>query len=147
MARPVALDWVKLKRLARYLAGKPRYVQRYEWQHFPSHLDAFADSDWAGDKTTRKSTSGGLLTMGGHLIKSWSSSQPTIALSSGEAELYAIVKAASQAAGLVSMLCDFGFNTSATVHTDSTAAIGITHRRGLEKQGTFMCNICGFKKK
>ena len=133
MARPVALDWVKLKRLARYLAGKPRYVQRYEWQHFPSHLDAFADSDWAGDKTTRKSTSGGLLTMGGHLIKSWSSSQPTIALSSGEAELYAIVKAASQAAGLVSMLCDFGFNTSATVHTDSTAAIGITHRRGLGK--------------
>ena len=47
MSRPVVLDWVKLKRLARYLAGKPWYVQRYEWQDLPGHLDAFADSDWA----------------------------------------------------------------------------------------------------
>ena len=45
MSRPVALDWVKLKRLARYLAGKPRYVQRYEWQDLPGHFDAFPDSD------------------------------------------------------------------------------------------------------
>ena len=121
MSRPVALDWVKLKRIARCLAGTPRYVERYEWQEFRGHLDAFADSDWAGDKVTRKSTSGGLFMLGGDLIKSWSSTQPIIALSSREPDLYATVKAASQATGLISMLGDFGLDISATVHAESPA--------------------------
>ena len=60
MARPVELDWAKIKRVARYLAGAPRYVQMYEWQEYDGKMQTFADSDWAGDKVTRKSTSGGL---------------------------------------------------------------------------------------
>ena len=133
MSKPAALDWLKLKRVARYLAGAPRYIQNYAWQHPESLVNAYADSDWAGDKVSRKSTSGGLLMIGGHLIKSWSSTQPVIALSSGEAELYALVKAASQAKGLCSLMADFGFETQISVHTDSTAAIGIVHRIGLGK--------------
>ena len=133
MSKPATLDWLKFKRVARYLAGAPRYVQKYAWQHPKTLVNAYADSDWAGDKVSRKSTSGGLLMIGGHLIKSWSSTQPVIALSSGEAELYALVKAASQAKGLCSLMADFGFETQISVHTDSTAAIGIVHRRGLAK--------------
>ena len=133
MASPAALDWLKLKRIARYLAGVPRYIQKYVWQHPVSLVNAYADSDWAGDKISRKSTSGGILMIGEHLIKSWSSTQPVIALSSGEAELYALVKAAAQAKGLCSLLADFGFESQISVHTDSIAAIGIVHRRGLGK--------------
>ena len=133
MSRPAAMDWVKLKRVARYPAGAPRYVQTYAWQQPEIRVNAYADSDWAGHKVSRKSTSGGLLMIGGHLIKSWSSTQPVIALSSGEAELYALVNAASQAKGLCSLIADFGLETKITVHTDSTAAIGIVHRRGLGK--------------
>ena len=69
--------------------------------------------------------------MGRHMIKSWSSSQPVVALSSGEAELYALVKAATQAKGLTSLLWDYGQEVDTTVHTDSTAALGIVHRKGL----------------
>ena len=133
MAKPAALDWLKLKRVARYLAGVPRYIQKYAWQHPVFLVNAYADSDWAGDKVSRKSTSGGILMIGEHLIKSWSSTQPVIALSSGEAELYALVKAAAQAKGLCSLLADFGFESQISVHTDSIAAIGIVHRRGLGK--------------
>ena len=32
MSRPAAVDWLKLKRVARYPAGAPRYVQTYAWQ-------------------------------------------------------------------------------------------------------------------
>ena len=32
MATPMALDWIKIRRVARYLLGAPRYMQRYEWQ-------------------------------------------------------------------------------------------------------------------
>ena len=133
MSRPVELDWIKIKRAARYLAGAPRYVQMYEWQDYDGHMHAFADSDWAGDQVTRKSTSGGLIMLGSHMIKSWSSSQPVIALSSGEAELYALVKAATQAKGIGSLMMDFDLAVETTIHTDSTAALGMVYRKGVGK--------------
>ena len=71
--------------------------------------------------------------MGGHLIKSWSTTQPVIALRSGEAEFYAIVKSATQAKGLGSLLGDYGYDTTTVIYTDSIAAIGIVHRKGLGK--------------
>ena len=38
MARPVELDWAKIKRVARYFAGVPRYVQMHEWQEYGSKM-------------------------------------------------------------------------------------------------------------
>ena len=71
--------------------------------------------------------------LGKHMVKSWSSSQLVVALSSSEAELYALVKVATQAKGISSLLQDFGMTTDITIHTDSTAALGIVHRKGLGK--------------
>ena len=133
MSKPRDIDWMKLRRVAKYLIGKPRYVQLFCWQETPAEVVSFTDSDWAGDRVTRKSTSGGVPMLGGHLIKSWSSTQPVIALSSGEAELYALVKGASQATGLMSMLFDYGLELGARVCIDSSAALGIAHRVGLGK--------------
>ncbi len=59
MARPTRRDWQLLKRLARHVVGTPRVVYTYEWQSAPSELETYADSDWAGCKSTRRSTSGG----------------------------------------------------------------------------------------
>ena len=70
---------------------------------------------------------------GYHLLKSWSSTQPVIALSSGEAELYALVRGATQMTGMISLYKDVDIVIGGTVYTDSTAAIGISHRRGLGK--------------
>ena len=71
-------------------------------------VTTFTDSDWAGDRSSRKSTSGGVVCLGHHVIKSWSSMQQLVALSSGEAELYVPIKGASQTKGIISMLVDFG---------------------------------------
>ena len=122
MAKPKEPDWARFKRVAKYLIGKPRYVHLYLRQEMPDEVSACADSDWAGGRISRKSTSGGTLSLGNHLIKSWASTQPVIALSSGEAELYALVKAATQAAGMLSMLADYGFQAKAVAYTDATAA-------------------------
>ena len=111
----------------RYLVGAPRYVQQYLWQEFGRHIDAYSDSDWAGDRVTRKSTSGAVRMMGSHLLKSWSTTQPVIAISSGKAEFYALVKTAAQAKGLFSFLMDYNMAATVLAHTDSTAAIGIVH--------------------
>ena len=71
--------------------------------------------------------------LGSHMIKSWSSTQAAIALPSGEAEYYALVKGASVGIGAQSMLSELLVKTDLRVITDASAAIGISKRRGLGK--------------
>ena len=133
MARPTTGDWRALKRIARYIAGKSRLVIKYNAQENPKFVDAYSDSDWAGDRRTGRSTSGGALRIGAHLIKTWSSTQRNITLSSGEAELIAAVKAASEGLGIVNLLSEWGQQCRVRVWVDSSAAIGVAHRRGSGK--------------
>ena len=70
---------------------------------------------------------------GTHPIKHWSVTQPTVTLSSGEAELGGITKGASVGLGLKSIADDLGMKWNLTVHSDATAAIGICRRKGLGK--------------
>ena len=108
-------------------------MQVFVWQDDPAELIAYVDSDWAGDRATRKSTSCGMVFRGHHLIKSWSSNQQIVALSSGEAELYALTKGAAQTLGIVSMAHDLGETLKAVVRCDSSAALAISQRVGLGK--------------
>ena len=71
--------------------------------------------------------------LGEHATKSWSSNQFIIALSSAEAELYALLKGASQSLGLRSMAHDFGDDPSIGLYSDASAAIAISQRTGLGK--------------
>jgi len=132
MAAPTELSWTALKRLCRYLVGMPRLVFEYPWQS-GCELDVYSDTDWGGCKTTRKSTSGGCVLLGRHLLKSWSSTQPSVSLSSGEAEFYGVLKAAGAGLGMQSLLRDVGLDPPVRVWTDSSAAIGICGRQGLGK--------------
>ena len=107
MARPRSEDWLALKRVGRYLKGATRMVQQFHWTGDDTNLHGYADSDWAGDRQNMKSTSGGVIMWSGHCIKAWSTSQSALALSSGEAELYAMTKVAVQLSGVISMATDF----------------------------------------
>ena len=71
--------------------------------------------------------------LGGHLIKSWSSTQSGVALSSGEAEFNGVVRGAGIGLGYQSLLKDLGQELPVRVWTDSSAAIGICSRQGLGK--------------
>ena len=133
MTQPTVGDWRKLKRLARYLKGKPRTVSQYKYQERPQFVDGFSDSDWAGCKKTARSTSGGVIMWGSHQLKSWSTTQKSITLSSAEAELVAAVKMSSELIGISQMALDWGIEVKGTVHVDSSAAIGVAQRRGCGK--------------
>ena len=67
------------------------------------------------------------------MVKTWSTNQKHLALSSGEAELYAANKGVSEAKGIQSAAMDFGEAPQIRLHTDANAAIGIASRRGLGK--------------
>ena len=53
-----AQDLKNMKRVGRFLVGRPRIGCLCEWQAHPSALHALADADWAGDGQSRKSVSG-----------------------------------------------------------------------------------------
>jgi hypothetical protein len=134
MSAPTELAHKSLKIVGRFVEGRPRLVLKMPFEE-ASQVDVYVDSDYAGCPRTRKSTSGGCIMMGTHLIKSWSSTQKnTIYLSSGEAELYAVVKGVGAGMGAQQFLKDLGINAELRVHTDSSAAKGICKRVGLGTQ-------------
>ena len=133
MARPSSKDWALLKHVGRYLGGAPRAVQKFEWQAQPVVYDTFVDSDWAGCPSTCRSTSGGAVRLGWHTIRTWSSTQATVAMSSAEAELFSMTKGIATTLGLMSVAKDLGLELNATVHSDASAALAIAQRQGLGK--------------
>ena len=75
--------------MGKYLAAHPGYILHFGKQKDFHALHGYGDSDFAGETQTRKSTSGGMICLGNHVVKSWGSTQTVIALSTGEAKLYA----------------------------------------------------------
>ena len=145
MSCPKEDDWNKLKRLARYIVGKEMCTITFPYQGQLEGVTVWTDSDFAstnpvrhtineqvkevhfdmissvnlnGEVACQISTSGELILLGEHLIKSWSTTQKITALSSGEAEYYAIVKGASQGIGIRSMLQDFRISKASTRHIE-----------------------------
>ena len=130
MSKPEEQDWRSAKRLARYLKANKRVVVEYKFQKLPEKVVVWSDTDFAGCKRTRRSTSGGVVMFGSHCIKTYSQTQETIALSSGESEFYGIVKAAAMGPGMKGLMEDLGVGVEVQVNTDSSAAKSIIARRG-----------------
>ena len=124
-------DFVALKRVVRYLLTVPRLVSEYRWDALGRDVVVYADANWAGCLRTRKSTLGGSVTWSNSTMKTWSKTMLVLALSSGESELAAVVKAAGEGLGFVSSLADFGFEAKLVLRSDATAAIRICKREGL----------------
>ncbi len=72
---------------------------------------------------------------GRHCLKTWSCAQGAVALSSAEAEFYAMVEATTRAKGIVAVMVEMGFNISEPIYvfTDSSAARSFVSRQGLGK--------------
>ncbi len=132
MASPTVHAWKALKRLCRFFNGAPRLVYKYAQQEVDA-VDVYTDTDWSGCPKTRKSTSGGCILLGQHTVKHWSSTQPSVALSSGEAEFAGVIRGAGQGLGYQALLKDLGVVAPLRVWTDSSATIGICSRQGLGK--------------
>ena len=126
MSRPTARAWEMLKTLGRFLKGRPRLVWMYDWQAPTAIVDITSDANWAGCRRSRKSTSGGTIMLGSHLIRSYSKTQSVVAKSSGESELYGIIRASTAGFGNVTLLNEFGVpDATVSIGIDATAAMGM----------------------
>jgi hypothetical protein len=136
MAKPRVKDFATIKRLVRFVLGAGEVEFKFKWQDMDKSelITVFVDSDWAGCRRSRKSTSGGVIKVGAHVIKTWSTTQATIATSSGEAELHAMYDGAARGLGLKTVLEEMNVRPELAlcrVCTDSSAAKAFVSTRGL----------------
>ena len=96
-------------------------------------LTMHTDSDWADCRFSKKSTSGGVVSPNIGVVRHWSSTQKSLALSSCEAELYARTKGAAETMAIKSLAADMEITFDILLRTDATAALGVVNRRGVGK--------------
>ena len=98
------------------------------------YLDVYVDSDWAGCQKTRRSTSGGVITLCGVELWHWSVTQKTVALSSAEAENGAALEGLIRSLYVRNLLKQQGVELKIRIFSDSSAAIGHSRRQGNGKR-------------
>ena len=114
-----------LKRTMRYIKGTLSFGIKYQKLPNEDILYGFSDADWAGDKDTRRSTSGYCFLLAGGVISWGSKKQQSVALSSTKSEYMALAKATAEAVWLQKLLCELGFQqlTPTTIYCDNQSAI------------------------
>ena len=134
MKQPTTVSMKNLKLLARYLRGRPEGILKYEITEPLDDLDMWinVDSDWAGDKKARKSTSAGGVTIFDSVLHSHSRTQATVALSSAEAEYNGMVSGFVEGKWLQMLVGEFGYNMKLRMGTDSSAAKAFASKRGAQ---------------
>jgi hypothetical protein len=130
MSSPSQGDYMRLKRLGRYLISYPRVVWSYAPQRMVKELTVYSDSDWAGCRRTARSTSGGAICRGSHCLRTYSVTQKSVALSSAEAELISLVRATTEGIGMCQLAEGVNIILQAAMYADSSAALAVVQRRG-----------------
>ena len=132
-----------LRKFLRWLVGRPLLDQVFPagsgetLEEEGATLVAFCDSNWGSESSTgRKSTSGGVIyVVAGSLwfcVKGYSRLQTVVALSSAEAELFAIAEAAKEISGLGQLASHVWGELSKplAIYTDSASARQIAGMEG-----------------
>ncbi len=125
VSAPTVEDWKSMQRVLRYLRGVSCLALHMEPKPgLPANevrIVAYSDSDWAGCLQTRRSTSGGVLTLDHATVGHWSRTQAVVALSSGEAEYYALSHAAVECTYLKHLLSELGYTAVSEVRSQPRA--------------------------
>ncbi|KAJ3473640.1 hypothetical protein NLI96_g12898 [Meripilus lineatus] len=124
---PSPVHWTAVKHVLRYLNGTRTLGITYG--NGTLDLIGYTDADWAQSTADRRSVSGYTFLLSGGAI-SWSSKkQPTVALSTMEAEYLALAHATKEAIWLRSLLDNLHFpiDHATPINCDNQSAIAFAH--------------------
>jgi ribonuclease HI len=138
MNAPGKEHWIAGMRVLRYLRGTRNIGIKYGMRNRNTglRLVGYSDSDWAGDVSTRRSTTAYVYFMGGGAISWTSRLQPTVALSSTEAEYMAAAAAVQEALHLRQLLKDIDYvqHGATIIYEDNQACIAMSNNPIVQKR-------------
>ena len=119
----------RLKKLTRNMLGTCEVFQDLCPDPPAETLQVPVDSDWADDKKTRQNCKGGTVLFHGCAVLTWARTQKTRALSSAEAELYAMCTEAMEGLGAAQLLQEWQCKIVPLLLTDSQSALAVRKQR------------------
>src|SRR6201996_6441500 len=128
-SNPGKSHWTAVKRVLRYLKGSINYKLAYggsNSRQTDPELIGYCDADWASNVDDRRSVTGYVFMLAGGAISWKTKKQPTVALSSVEAEYMAATQATKEAIWFRSFLTQLGINVGSsptTIYSDSQGSI------------------------
>ncbi|XP_047334054.1 secreted RxLR effector protein 161-like [Impatiens glandulifera] len=126
MGDPGKEHWQAVKRIFRYLRGTSDIGLSYGGDS-QCLVSGYSDSDYAGDVDSRRSMTGYVFTLGGSVVSWKATLQPTVTLSTTEAEYMALTEAAKEGIWLKGLVSNLGLHhDQALVYCDSLSAICLT---------------------
>ena len=128
MANPGPQHWIATQRIFKYLKGTLDHVLQYGGSSSSLQAVGYCDADYAGDIDTRRSTTGYTFLLAGGAISWNSKKQPTVALSTTEAEYMAATHATKEAIWLHKLFKDIGFSQDGpmTIFSDNQSCISLS---------------------
>lgn len=116
------------RHLLRYLRGTAHLCLRFDAEAGHRIVLGHADADWGGCTSTRRSTTGYVFNTYGGTVAWRSRRQPTVSLSTTEAEYMASTDATKQAVWLAQLLADLGFpiGTAFPILNDNRGAVELS---------------------
>ncbi len=123
---PTEAHLTAARRILRYLKGTAGLRLRYQ-RSGSREVVGYSDADWASSVDDRRSTSGVLYMLAGGAITWVSKRQPTVALSTAEAEYTALCAASQEAVWLRRLMGELGFDPAAStdIYGDNQGALAI----------------------
>ena len=136
--KPEDADWVMLKHVLRYLKGTIDHGLYYQKSKNGLVLTGYSDSDWASSTDDRRSTTGFYYSLNpaGPPVSWKSKKQPTVALSSCEAEYMALSASIQEACFLDMLLKDLVVlpDLPISVYGDNQGAIALVKNQIIHKR-------------
>ena len=125
-ADPKESHLIAAKRIFRYLKGTPSLGVWYP-KDIVFELVGYSDSDYAGCKIDRKSTTGSCQFLGERLVSWFSKKQHFVSTSTAEAEYIEAESCCAQILWMKNQLMDYGLVLSnIPIYCDNTSAIAIS---------------------
>ncbi|EIW73540.1 hypothetical protein TREMEDRAFT_26053 [Tremella mesenterica DSM 1558] len=134
--------WKAAKHLLRYLRGTSDLALTFDATAGKRTILGWADADWGGCLDTRRSTTGYVFSTYGGVVSWKSRRQPTVALSTTQAELLASTEAGKEAIWLRQLLADLelgpGDGEPVNILNDNNGAIQLAkHQHGFKLNKAF----------
>ncbi|KAJ9565935.1 hypothetical protein OSB04_001901 [Centaurea solstitialis] len=137
-AEPKKSHLTAVKRIFRYLKGTPNLGLWYS-KDSGFDLTAYSDSDFAGCKIDRKSTTGGCHLLGGKLVSWTSKKQNSVSTSTAETEYVAAGICCAQFLWLRNQLQDYDIQLSKIpIYCDNTSTIAIANNPVLHSKTKYI---------